>query len=471
MLSFTISGSYTDLYEIAMAETYFCEGRKDDTACFDYFFRKVPGNGGYVVFAGLQDLLDILADLHFTGEDLAFLQELHFDAVFIDYLKDFRFRGAVYACREGEIVFPNCPVLRVEGNITEAQLMETLLLNILNFESLVATKASRMKQVAGNSRLSDFGLRRAQGPGGVLATKAAVIGGFTSTSNVYAARLYGLQAVGTMAHSFIESYDNELDAFRAFAATRPKDCIFLADTYDTLHSGVPNAIIVAKEMEQRGQRAKGIRLDSGDLAYLSKAARQMFDEAGLPYMQIVASNQLDEYVIRSLKEQGALIDMFGVGTRLVTGQPDAALDGVYKLSMASGKPRLKLSETMEKTTLPGIKQVYRVIDKQGLFYGADAIALEGEARTTEMHHPFEPGQSMAIGQFAHEPLLHPVMLQGNAVHPPQPLQDIAAYVQQQLARLPQEYKHFENPHVYKVGVSAELLHLRDTLRGHYTYKP
>lgn len=467
MLSFSISGTYTDLYEITMAETYFLEGRKDDTACFDYFYRKIPYNGGYVVFAGLQDVLNILSDFHFTDEDLLFLKDLKFNSAFLDYLKGFRFRGNIFACPEGEIVFPNAPVLRVEGTIFEAQLVETLLLNILNFESLVATKATRMKLVAGNSSLSDFGLRRAQGMGGILATKAAVIGGFESTSNVYGARLYGLPVAGTMAHSFIESYDNELDAFRAFARSRPDDCVFLADTYDTMKSGVPNAIIVAKEMEKAGHRAKGIRLDSGDLAYLSKAARKMFDEAGLSYMKIAASNQLDEFVIKSLQDQGAVIDIFGVGTRLVTGQPDAALDGVYKLSMAAGKPRMKLSETFEKTTLPGIKQVYRMIDENGLFFGADAIALTDEQKTSIMYHPFEPGNSLPIEAYEHQPLLRPVMQHGKLLDTPLSLQEIASYAKQRLLLLPREYKRFENPHVYKVGISKKLLDLRDELRTHY----
>jgi nicotinate phosphoribosyltransferase len=467
MLSFSISGTYTDLYEITMAETYFLEGRKDDPACFDYFFRKLPYKGGYVVFAGLQDVLNILTDLHFTDEDILFLKELKFNPAFLDYLKAFRFRGNVYSCAEGETVFPNCLILRVEGNIFEAQMVETLLLNILNFESLVATKASRMKYVAGNSVLSDFGLRRAQGLGGIHATRASVIGGFESTSNVYAARLYGLPAAGTMAHSFIESYENELDAFRAFAKSRPNDCIFLVDTYDTLKSGVPNAITVAKEMERGGHRAKGIRLDSGDLAYLSKAARQMFDEAGLPYMKIAASNQLDEFVIKSLKEQGALIDIFGVGTRLVTGQPDAALDGVYKLSMASGKPRLKLSETFEKTTLPGIKKVSRVIDQNGMFFGADAIALLDEGKTNSIYHPFETEKSLSIENYEHQPLLQKVMEKGKIMQASPSLKDIAAYAKQRLSLLPQEFNRFVNPHVYKVGISKELLHLRDELRTHY----
>ncbi|ULQ57384.1 nicotinate phosphoribosyltransferase [Flavihumibacter rivuli] len=467
MLTYSITGSYTDLYEITMAETYFLEGRMNDTAAFDYFFRKVPNKGGYVLFAGLQDVLDILSDLHFTEEDIAFLKELKFHPSFLEYLKGFRFHGNVFACQEGEVIFPNCPALRLEGNIIEAQLAETLLLNILNFQSLIATKASRIKQVAGNSILSDMGLRRSQGLGGIHATRASIIGGFSSTSNVYAARLYGLPVTGTMAHSFIGSYDNELEAFRAFAQSRPHDCVFLADTYDTLKSGVPNAIIVAREMEKAGHRAKGIRLDSGDLAYLSKAARKMFDEAGLPYMKIVASNQLDEFVIKSLTEQGALIDIYGVGTRLATGQPDAALDGVYKLSMASGKPRLKLSETIEKTTLPGIKQVYRAFDNNSQFFGADAITLDKEEMVDTIYHPFDVEKSMSLNGLLLQPLLGKVMEKGRILQERKTLTEIAAYASRQLAALPQEYKRFENPHVYKVGISKSLLHLRDEMKAHY----
>jgi nicotinate phosphoribosyltransferase len=467
MLSFSITGNYTDLYEITMAETYFLEGKKNDTACFDYFFRKVPSKGGYVVFAGLHDLLDILKDLHFTDDDLHFLRQLKFQDSFIDYLKNFHFTCDVYSCAEGEIIFPNCPILRVEGNIIESQLIETLLLNIVNFESLIATKASRMKYVAGNGILSDFGLRRAQGLGSMLATKASIIGGFQSTSNVSAAQLYGIIAVGTMAHSFIESYDSELEAFRRFAHSRPDDCIFLVDTYDTLKSGIPNAIIVAKEMEESGHKAEGIRLDSGDLAYLSRKARKMLDDAGLNYIKIIASNQLDEYVIKSLKEQQAPIDIFGVGTRLVTGQPDAALDGVYKLCMAAGKPRLKLSESLEKITLPGIKQVVRAVDKNEMFYGADAVILADEKQQSRMYHPFDAEKFLDLKNLKQQPLLQKVMSEGKSLIQNRSLKEIADHVQKRLALLPAEYKRFENPHIYKVGISKKLMKLRDDLRHEY----
>ncbi|HVZ55466.1 MAG TPA: nicotinate phosphoribosyltransferase [Chitinophagaceae bacterium] len=463
MQTITISGTYTDLYEITMGEACFLERRHLTPVCFDYFFRKNPFQGGYVLFAGLHDLLSMLEDIRFTDEDLAFLGTLHFHPRYLDFLKSFRFRGTIHAAPEGDVVFAGSPVVRVEGTQFEAQWVETLLLNVLNFESLVATKASRMRQAAGNRILSDFGLRRAQGPGGLLAARAAVVGGFNSTSNVSAAGYFGLQAAGTMAHSFVESYDSELEAFRAFARSRPDQCIFLVDTYHTLASGVPNAITVAREMEARGQRAAGIRLDSGDLAWLSRAARQMLDEAGLSYMQIAASNQLDEYVIRSLLDQGAPIDLFGVGTKLVTGHPDGALDGVYKLSMAGGKPRLKISETLQKITLPGIKQVFRTLDEKGRFYGADVVVLEGEGPVARMVHPLEREQALAIGHLRQDPLLHQVMENGVRTAPGPDPAGIASFARGRLALLPDEYKRFENPHRYKVGLSEPLADLRDEL--------
>jgi len=470
MLSFSVSGSYTDLYEITMAEAYFLKSRGDVRASFDYLFRRIPFKGGYVLFTGLSDVLDGLEDLHFTEDDIYFLRQLKFHDSFIEYLKRFKFSCDVYSCAEGEVVFPYAPILRIEGNIIEAQLAETVLLNILNFESLIATKASRMKYVAGNSSLSDFGLRRAQGLGSMLATKASIVGGFDSTSNVYAAEVYGLTAVGTMAHSFIESYDEELEAFRAFADTRPYDSIFLVDTYDTLKSGVPNAIAVAKEMEEKGHRAKGIRLDSGDLAYLAKASRKMLDDAGLHYMTIAASNQLDEYVIKSLFDQGAPIDIFGVGTNLVTGKPDAALDGVYKLTMSDGKPRLKLSESLEKTILPGVKQVFRMFDDNGGFLGADAVLLADEqSRADVMYHPFDATKFLDVKDTRHEPLLQMVMNKGTRTEK-HSIKEIADRAASRLSLLPTEYKRFENPHVYKVGISKKLMQLRDDLRNKHKTK-
>jgi len=472
MRSFPLSAAYTDLYELTMGQVYFREGKQDTAVVFDYFFRKVPGGGGYVLFAGLEDLLETLSALRFTDEDIAFLRDQGFHASYIDFLRGWEFKGMILSAREGEIVFPGCPILRVEGGLFEAQLIETLLLNILNFESLIATKASRIKYVAGDRVVSDFGLRRSHGPGGILATRAAFVGGATSTSNVYAAEKYHLPVTGTMAHSFVESHDSELEAFRAFAEVRPVDAVFLVDTYDTLDSGVPNAIRVAKEMEKNERRAGGVRLDSGDLAYLSRRVREMLDEAGLGYMKIIVSNQLDEYVIKSLLDQGAPIDVFGVGTRLVTGVPDAALDGVYKLSMSDGRPRIKLSENLAKLTLPGIKQVKRMFDPNGLFYGADVIALDGEFPGNEpvpvMYHPMEPGKSLPIGELRQEPLLRMVMKDGKRLGPAPAVAEIAAYASSRLGLLPAEYRRFENPHLYKVGLSKALLRMRDTVRAEHS---
>jgi nicotinate phosphoribosyltransferase len=318
--------------------------------------------------------------------------------------------------------------------------------------------------------LSDFGLRRAQGLGGYHASRATVIGGFQSTSNVKAAMDFGLTASGTMAHAFVQHYEDELSSFRAFAEGRPEHCVLLVDTYDTLKSGVPNAIIVAREMEKRGQRLDAIRLDSGDLAYLSRHARKMLDDAGLNYVKIAASNQLDEYVIKSLMEQEAPIDIFGVGTSLVTGQPDAALDGVYKLSYSNGKPRIKLSESLSKTTLPHKKQVFRIIDGEGNFWGGDAIALQDETSLVMMHHPTEPNKSTGLQGLALEQLLHKVMENGVIIQPGPGLREISEYSARRLAQLPKEYKRFENPHIYKVGISVNLKNLRDDLRNKFLNK-
>ncbi|HEX9828819.1 MAG TPA: nicotinate phosphoribosyltransferase, partial [Bacteroidota bacterium] len=349
------TGLYTDFYQLTMAQGYFLSGKSDTRAAFDYFFRENPFEGGYVLFAGLSDLLDTLQQFRFEKDDIEYLASVGLQRPFLHYLETFQFRGTIYSVREGEAVFPLEPIVRVEGNIIETQVIETLLLNVLNFESLIATKASRIKHAAGSRRVIDFGLRRAQGLGGIHASKAAIIGGVEATSNVYAAFQWGLEVTGTQGHSWIQSFDDELSAFRKFAEFFPERCVLLVDTYNTLRSGLPNAILVAKELEQRGNHLLAIRLDSGDLAYLAKHARAMLDAAGLQNVKIVVSNQLDEYVIRSIVQQGAPIDMFGVGTHLATGRTSPALDGVYKLSVYDSKPRLKFSENFTKTTLPGLK--------------------------------------------------------------------------------------------------------------------
>ncbi len=455
-------GLYTDLYELTMAQGYFLTGKRETEATFDYFFRENPFDGGYVIFAGLQDFLDSLHNFRFDSSSCRYLEKLGFKKDFIEYLTRFTFRGEIFAPREGEIVFPYEPLMIVKGNILETQIIETLLLNIINFQSLIATKATRIRNVAGSRAVMDFGLRRAQSWGGLHASRAAVIGGCDSTSNVYAARLYDIPPAGTQAHSWIQNFESELTAFRHYARIYPDNCILLVDTYNTLNSGVPNAIKVASEMESKGARLRGIRLDSGDLAYLSKQAREMLDAAGLTYVKIFASNQLDEYVIRSLNQQNAPIDGFGVGTSLVTGRDDAALDGVYKLSMSDGKPRLKLSETIAKIVIPGVKSVYRYYNGDGSFY-ADAICLEGEKQIDTIYHPHEQETWCSLKGKEYSPLLERVMIKGEQVTSRIPVQQIAEYSRREFNILPDEYKRFENPHIYKVGLSSKLIRLRNNL--------
>ncbi|MCG9971313.1 nicotinate phosphoribosyltransferase [Christiangramia crocea] len=457
------SAIYTDLYQLSMAQVYFEKGHQDHDAVFDYFFRKLPFEGGYAVFAGMEDLLGIISNLRFSEEDLEYLKEQGFKEAFLEYLKNFKFNGTIYSSREGDVVFPTRPVLQVEANIIEAQIIETILLNLLNFQTLIATKASRIRLVAGDAKLLDFGLRRAQATGGYYASRAAMVGGFNGTSNVIAGKEFGIPVSGTMAHSFIQSYDDELEAFRDFAEGRPKNCVLLVDTYDTLKSGVPNAIKVAKEMEARGDKLLAIRLDSGDLSYFAKNSRKMLDDAGLEYVKIAASNQLDENVIKSLLEQQAPIDVFGVGTNLVTGDPDGALDGVYKLSWSNGKPRIKISESIVKVTLPHKKQVFRIKDKNNRCIGADAVGLRDQNHIGEMFHPFEPYKSMKIDDYEQEPLLKKVMENGKVLIEKRSLAEISEYSLSRLSELPIEYKRFNNPHIYKIGISTQLREEREKL--------
>ncbi|WP_034887429.1 nicotinate phosphoribosyltransferase [Gillisia sp. Hel_I_29] len=465
MINFT--ATYTDQYQLAMAQVYFKNGQKDQTAVFDYYFRKLPFKGGFAVFAGLEDLLEKLENLSFSADDIEYLEKQDFEPEFLEYLKNFKFSGNIYSAQEGDLVFPNSPILQLEANIIEAQIVETMLLNLLNFQTLIATKASRIRLVAGDKMLLDFGLRRAQGPGGYYASRAAVIGGFNGTSNVVAGKDFNIPVVGTMAHSFIMSYDSELEAFRSFASGRPKDCVLLVDTYDTLKSGIPNAIKVGKEMEERGQKLAGIRLDSGDLAYLARESRKLLDAAGMEYVKIAASNQLDEYVIKSLLEQKAAIDVFGVGTNLVTGNPDAALDGVYKLAVSNGKARIKISETLAKVTLPNRKQVFRMINSEGDLIGVDAVCLREESNVTRIFDPKEPIKSMTVKDLQKEEVLHWIMKDGKRTQASRSLNEIAAYVTSNLKRLPAEYKRFNNPHIYKVGISQELKEEREKLLAKY----
>jgi len=457
-----INGLFTDHYELTMAQGYFLSGRHSSNACFDYFFRKNPFNGGYVVFAGLADLLEIIRNYRFTREDLDYLKNIGFKDDFLKYLEDFAFKGDIYAPDEGEVIFPYEPFVRVEGNILETQVIETVLLNMINFQSLIATKASRVKQSAGNRLLLDFGLRRAQGFGGIHASRAAIIGGFDGTSNVFSAHQYQILSTGTMAHSWVQSYSTELEAFRDFAKYYPDKCILLVDTYDTLKTGIPNTIKVARELEDIGAKLEGIRLDSGDLGYLSKKARAMLDENGLDYVKIFVSNQLDEYIIKSLIEQDAPVDGFGVGTKLVTGGDDAALDGVYKLSEFNNAPQVKISDNLEKMTLPGKKNILRFYDDQNMYYG-DAIVLEEERDIDIMHHPYQSGKSCNLKNYRNVRLLMKVMENGEIITPGKTIKEISQNVREKLSELPDEHKRFENPHIYKVGISEKLLNLRNKL--------
>ncbi|QIA07221.1 nicotinate phosphoribosyltransferase [Draconibacterium halophilum] len=458
-------GLYTDFYELTMAQGYFFCHKKDQQTSFDYYFRTNPYKGGYTVFAGLQDFIDALQNFTYSNSDLEFLKANGFKDEFLDYLRDFKFSGNIYSVKEGEIVFPNEPILSVEGNIIECQLLESILLNILNFQSLIATKAFRIKHISGQKLFADFGLRRAQGFSAIHASRAACIGGASSTSNTLAGKIYNIPVSGTMAHSWVQSFDSELEAFRAFAETNPNNTILLVDTYNTLKSGVPNAITMGHEMAAKGQKLKAIRLDSGDLAYLSKKARKMLDEAGLKDIQILASNQLNEYVIKTLLlDQNAAIDGFGIGTEMITGKSDAALDGVYKLCEIDGKAKMKFSENIEKITLPGKKQLLRYFDEEGNFY-RDGILLQQEQpeEVDTINDRIYPEKNTRVSKLKFELIREKVVEQGNILLQHKNPVDIHEYLKSRAALLPDEHKRFISPHLYKVGISNKLMASRNAL--------
>ena len=463
-----INGLYTDFYELSMAQGYFYAGKQQEKAQFDYFFRTNPFKGGFLVFAGLADFLEQLKSFTFDEEAIAYLAKLGMKPEFLDYLKNFRFKGRILSVREGELVFPNEPIVRIEANLIEAQLIETLLLNILNFQSLIATKAFRVKLAANGKSFSDFGLRRSHGFGGLQASRAAIIGGASSTSNVQAGFLYDLPVSGTMAHSWVQSFESELAAFRRYVEINPATSTLLVDTYDTLRSGVPNAIVVAKEMARKGDKLVGIRLDSGDLAYLSKKARKLLDKEGLIEVRIYVSNQLNEHVIKSLEDQAAPIDGFGIGTELVTGKPDASLDGVYKLCESDGKPSMKISENIEKNTLPGKKMLWRFFDEEGNIF-RDGILLEAEnpENCTWLYHPTQPDKKTEVCGLRKEQMLQPVYDQGALLfRMPSPM-ECHQYLNLRASQLPEEHKRFIMPHIFKVGISKELLEMRNYLVEKY----
>ena len=465
-----------DLYELSMAQGYWKNEVTDTQAEFHMFFRTNPFQGGYVVWAGLADLIEALRGFHFSTSDLAYLGSLPdregkplFEPKFLEFLARFRFTCDVHAVPEGTVVFPNEPLIRVQGPILEAQVVETLLLTVVNFQSLIATKASRCTLAAQGEPVVDFGLRRAQGlDGGFSASRAAYIGGCVGTSNVLAGKLLGIRVLGTFAHSWVMSFDSEREAFDAFARTMPNNCVFLVDTYNTIH-GIRNAIEVGLRLREQGHEMIGIRLDSGDLAYLSIQARRMLDEAGLGEAVVMASSDLDEYLIRSLKSQGARIGSWGVGTRLVTGFDDPALGGVYKLTAVRRPGRtewaykLKLSEQKAKTSLPGLLQVYRCSDANGKFV-ADAIVDQGEdaAAVPRIIDPNDNTKTKSLrGAMAREPLLLPVFERGEPVYASPSIHEIRARALSQLGRLDPGHQRFENPHLYPVGLSPALNQLRD----------
>jgi nicotinate phosphoribosyltransferase len=467
-----LSALMTDLYELTMLAGYHREGMAERPAAFDLFFREAPYQGAYAVFAGLQPALDYLSWLRFTVADLKYLASLQlFSPEFLAFLGDFRFRGRVTAPREGEVVFAGEPLLTVEGTLAEAQLVETALLNLVNFQTLVATKAARLCVTAGSAEIIEFGLRRAQGPdGGLSVARAACIGGVRSTSNVRAGQLFGLPVKGTHAHSWVMAFPDELSAFRAYAECFPASCVLLVDTYDTLTSGLPHAITVAGELRERGFELRGVRLDSGDLAYLSREARRMLDTAGFPQVKIVASNEIDEQVIAAIRSDGGRVDIFGIGTRLATcaGEGGGALGGVYKLVEIAGRPCLKTTSDPAKATLPGRKRVLRALAADGrlVMDVLDLLDDAGEPFRTgaTAYDPANPQRCKVVPlDCALVDCRAVVMDDGRQLQPAPSLDEMADYCAAQLRRLPEGSLRLVNPHRYKVGVSRRLLALRDDL--------
>lgn len=466
----------TDLYQLTMMYGYFKHGMAGNEGVFDVFFRP-KSNITYAIAAGLQSVIDYINNLHFGPEDLAYLRSLDlFDEPFLAYLGELRFAGEIYAVPEGTVVFPYEPLVRVRAPILQAQLIETALLTFVNHQTLIATKASRVCYAAGGGAVLEFGLRRAQGAdAGIYGARAAVIGGCSSTSNVLAGEMFGIGVSGTHAHSWVMSFPDELSAFRAYADTFPKACLLLVDTYDTLRSGVPNAITVFRELRERGYEPMGIRLDSGDLAYLSKRARVMLDEAGFPQAKICASSDLDENVIRDLKMQGCRIDTWGVGTRLITSEDNPALGGVYKMAaeVVDGRmvPKIKLSDNPAKVTNPGYKKLFRLYGPDGMAI-ADLIALEeetlDETKPLRIFDPEHSYKNMLVEQFTARELLVPVFREGRQVYTSPSVAEIRAYARRELDTMWDEYRRLMQPHIYKVDLSDRLYDLKKRLIREHT---
>lgn len=468
----------TDFYEFSMADGYIRNNMQDTIAYFDLFFRKVPDHGGFAIMAGLEQIIAYLQNLHFSEQDLSMLRAKGMSDAFLDYLRRFRFSCDVWAVPEGTPIFPTEPVLTVRGPILQAQLIETMLLLLINHQSLIATKANRIVRAAQGRPVMEFGSRRAQGAdAAVLGARAAYIAGCCGTACALSERDFGIPAMGTMAHSWIQTFDNELEAFCAYARAYPSDCTLLVDTYDVLGSGIPNAIrAFDREIVPRGFRPKAIRLDSGDITYLSRKARAMLDAAGYPDCGIIASNSLDEYIIRDMLLQGARVDSFGVGERLITAASDPVFGGVYKLAAVEldGKvqSKIKLSENVTKITIPGFKKVYRLFDKESGKAMADVITLANEQ--IDEHQPyvlFDPEftwKKKTVTNFVARELMRPIFHAGKLVYHTPPLEKIRAYCAEQVDTLWDEVLRFENPHKYYVDLSAPLWQERADLINLYT---
>ena len=460
----------TDLYELTMMNAYMQTGKADVLANFDVFYRKKE-HLDFAVCAGLEQVIDYINNLHFEEDELDYLKSLGiFGDDFIEKLRNFKFTGTIRAIREGEIIFPSEPILSVTAPLFEAQLLEAALLNIINHQTLIATKAFKICQEA-KGIVMEFGLRRAQGPdAAIYGARAAIIGGCSSTSNVLTAKMYGIPCAGTHAHSWVMSFDSELEAFREYARIYPNNCLLLVDTYDTIHSGIPNAIKVFDEMKAKGYKPLGIRLDSGDLAYLTKKARKMLDDAGYPDAKICVSGDLDEYIVQSLHQQGAKINSYGIGTKLITSEKTPSLGGVYKLSAlqkdGQWEPKIKLSDTTIKITNPGIKTTYRIYDENKMAV-ADLISLVNEVfdttQTLTIFHPIDTWKKTTLTNYSLRDLMVDVFVDGKQVYKSPSLKEIADYAKLVRSEFWEEYLRLLNPNTYKVDLSNDLYNLKKFL--------
>lgn len=469
-----------DFYELTMSYGYFNDNRHLETAVFDVFFRSVPDRGGYAVMAGLEQVIDYIKNLSFDENEINLLRNKNvFSEEFLDYLRNFKFSSDLYSVVEGTPIFPQEPIMVVKGPIVECQLIETMILLTINHQSLIATKASRIVNQADGRMVMEFGARRAHGyDASIYGARAAYIAGVAGTSNTYAEYAYGIPALGTMAHSYVQSYKTEYDAFLSYAKTFPKSTILLVDTYDTLKQGIPNAIKLEKEyLAPMGEYVRGIRIDSGDLAYLTKQARKMLDDAGMHRTKITVSNSLDEYLIKELIHQGAQIDSFGVGERLVTARSEAVFGGVFKLSAAIEDgvltPKIKLSENIAKTTTPGFKQLYRFYDENNMAI-ADLMTLHDEVINENepyvLFHPDFPYKRKTVNNFKVKQLLEPIFIKGELVYKVPTLLEIREHHKKEMSTLWSEVKRLESPHLFYVDLSQQLWDLKRSLIEKYRSK-